>query len=67
MAAAAVDSMQQQMTELCRSDSLSRLREQHDRDLTVVREQHDAKLLVLQQRLDTCNQALEEQVRTQWN
>eukprot|EP00063_Salmo_salar_P050891 XP_014025726.1 PREDICTED: centrosomal protein of 152 kDa-like isoform X1 [Salmo salar] len=61
VAAAAVDSMQQQMTELCRSDSLSRLREQHDRDLTVVREQHDAKLLVLQQRLDTCNQALEEQ------
>ncbi|KAM9529198.1 centrosomal protein of 152 kDa-like isoform 2-T2 [Salvelinus alpinus] len=61
VAEAAVDSMQQQMTELCRSDSLSRLREQHDRDLTVVREQHDAKLLVLQQRLDTCNQALEEQ------
>uniref|UniRef100_A0A8C7VAZ7 Centrosomal protein 152 n=1 Tax=Oncorhynchus mykiss TaxID=8022 RepID=A0A8C7VAZ7_ONCMY len=61
VAEAAVDSMQQQMTELCRSDSLSRLREQHDRDLTVVREQHDAKLLVLQQRLDTCDQALEEQ------
>uniref|UniRef100_A0A4W5LDZ5 Uncharacterized protein n=1 Tax=Hucho hucho TaxID=62062 RepID=A0A4W5LDZ5_9TELE len=53
--------MQQQMTELCRSDSLSRVREQHDRDLTVVREQHDAKLLVLQQRLDACTQALEEQ------
>ncbi|XP_031688855.1 centrosomal protein of 152 kDa isoform X2 [Oncorhynchus kisutch] len=61
VAEAAVDSMQQQMTELCRSDSLSRLREQHDRDLTVVREQHDAKLLALQQRLDTCDQALEEQ------
>ncbi|XP_041705638.2 centrosomal protein of 152 kDa isoform X2 [Coregonus clupeaformis] len=61
VAEAAVDSMQQQMMELCRSDSLSRAREQHDRDLTVVREQHDAKLLVLQQRLDACTQALEEQ------
>ncbi|KAL0968675.1 hypothetical protein UPYG_G00270060 [Umbra pygmaea] len=61
MAEAALDSMQKQMAELCRSESLSRVREQHDRDLTVVREQHDAQLLGLQQRLDSSSQALEEQ------
>uniref|UniRef100_A0A3P8XHP4 CEP152 CEP63 binding coiled coil domain-containing protein n=1 Tax=Esox lucius TaxID=8010 RepID=A0A3P8XHP4_ESOLU len=60
-AEAAVDSLQQQMAELCRSESLARVREQHDRDLTVVREQHDAKLLVLQQRLDAADRALDEQ------
>ncbi|XP_071352332.1 centrosomal protein of 152 kDa isoform X2 [Trachinotus anak] len=61
VAEAAVDSMKQQMLELCRSDTLSRAREQHDRDLTVIREQHEAALLALQQKLDSTSQALSEQ------
>lgn len=62
VAEAAVDSMKQQMLELCRSDTLSRTRQQHDRDLAVMKEQHDAALLVLQQKLDSTAQALDEQV-----
>ncbi|XP_035521754.1 centrosomal protein of 152 kDa isoform X2 [Morone saxatilis] len=62
VAEAAVDSMKQQMLELCRSDTLSRTREQHDRDLTVIKEQHDAALLILQQKLDSTSQALNEQI-----
>lgn len=62
VAEAAVDSMKQQMLELCRSDMLSRTREQHDRDLAVMKEQHDAALLMLQQKLDSTAQALDEQV-----
>lgn len=62
MAEAAVDSMKQQMLELCRSDTLSRAREQHDRDLTVIKEQHEAALLTLKQKLDSTSQALNEQV-----
>ena len=62
VADAAVDSMQQQMMELGRSDTLSRAREKHDRDMSAVREKHEAKLLVLQQQLDTCSQDQEEQV-----
>lgn len=62
VAEAAVDSMKQQMLELCRSDTLSRSREQHDRDLAVIKEQHDAALLTLQQKLDSTSHALNEQV-----
>lgn len=62
VAEAAMDSMKGQMLELCRSDTLSRAREQHDRDLTVMKEQHDAALLTLQLKLDSNSQALNEQV-----
>uniref|UniRef100_A0A8D3AHA6 Centrosomal protein 152 n=1 Tax=Scophthalmus maximus TaxID=52904 RepID=A0A8D3AHA6_SCOMX len=62
VAEAAVDSMKQQMLELCRSDTLSRSREQHDRDLTVIREQHEVVLLALEQKLDSTGQALNEQI-----
>ena len=62
VADAAVDSMKQQMLELCRSDNLSRVREQHDRDLTIIREQHDVALLTLKQKIDSSSQALHEQV-----
>lgn len=62
VADAAVDSMKQQMLELRRSDTLSRAREQHDRDLAVIKEQHEAALLALQQKLDSTSQALNEQV-----
>lgn len=62
MADAAVDSMKQQMLELCRTDTLSRVREQHDRDIAIMKEQHDAALLALQQKLDSASQGLSEQV-----
>ncbi|XP_024137277.1 centrosomal protein of 152 kDa isoform X2 [Oryzias melastigma] len=62
MADAAVDSMKQQMLELCRTDTLSRVREQHDRDIAIMKEQHDAALLVLQQKLDSASQGLSEQI-----
>ncbi|KAF7224204.1 transcript variant X2 [Nothobranchius furzeri] len=61
LADAAVDSMKQQMLELCRSDTLSKSREQHDRDLAVMKEQHEVALLALQQKLDSTSQALSEQ------
>ena len=50
------------MAELCRSETLSTARQQHDRDLAVRKEQHDAALLGLQQQLDAGAQALTEQV-----
>lgn len=62
IAEAAVESMKLQMLELCRSDTLSRAREQHDRDLTMIREQHEVALLALEQKLDSTSQALSEQV-----
>lgn len=62
VAEAAVDSMKQQMLELCRSDTLSRAREQHDRDLAVIKEQHEVALLAIEQKLDSTAQALSEQV-----
>ncbi|XP_051917384.1 centrosomal protein of 152 kDa isoform X2 [Hippocampus zosterae] len=64
LAEAAVDAMKQQMLELCRSDTLSKAREQHDRDVTVIKEQHEAALLVLQQQLYAKSQALDEQMDT---
>lgn len=57
-----MDSMKQQMLELCRSDTLSKTRQQHDRDLAVIKEQHEAALLTLQQKLDSTSQALNVQV-----
>ncbi|KAL6474318.1 hypothetical protein MHYP_G00178790 [Metynnis hypsauchen] len=63
VAEAAVDSMQQQMMELCRSDTLTRAREQHDRDMAAIREQHEARVLALQQKQDSLTQSLEEQVQ----
>ncbi|RVE71678.1 hypothetical protein OJAV_G00054400 [Oryzias javanicus] len=62
MADAAVDSMKQQMLELCRTDTLSRVREQHDRDIAIMKEQHDAALLALQQKLDSTSRGLSEQM-----
>lgn len=66
-AEAAVDSLQQQMMDLCRSDTLTRAREQHDRDMAAMKEQHEARLLALQQKLDTQGQNLEEQVSSLLN
>ncbi|XP_034032122.1 centrosomal protein of 152 kDa isoform X2 [Thalassophryne amazonica] len=61
VAEAAVDSMKQQMLDLCSSDTLSRLRQQHDRDLAVTKEQHEAEVLVLQQKLESSSETLKEQ------
>ncbi|XP_026095035.1 centrosomal protein of 152 kDa isoform X1 [Carassius auratus] len=61
VAEAAMDSMKLQMMDLCRSDTLTRAREQHDRDMVAIREQYEAKLLTLQQKLDTQSQSLNEQ------
>ncbi|RXN26207.1 centrosomal protein of 152 kDa [Labeo rohita] len=61
VAEAAMDSMKQQMMDLCRSDTLTRAREQHDRDVAVIREQYEDKLLTLQQKLDAQSQSLNEQ------
>uniref|UniRef100_A0A8C1NGC6 Centrosomal protein 152 n=1 Tax=Cyprinus carpio TaxID=7962 RepID=A0A8C1NGC6_CYPCA len=61
VAEAAMDSMKQQMMDLCRSDTLTRAREQHDRDVAAIREQYEAKLLTLQQKLDAQSQSLNEQ------
>ncbi|XP_054633053.1 centrosomal protein of 152 kDa isoform X2 [Dunckerocampus dactyliophorus] len=62
VAEAAVDSMKQQMLELCRSDTLSKAREQHDRTVAVIKEKHEAAILALQHKLDSMSQALSEQV-----
>ncbi|KAK7891037.1 hypothetical protein WMY93_023000 [Mugilogobius chulae] len=62
VADAAVDTMKQQMLDMCRSDTLSRAREQHDRDITVLREQHDTALLASKQKIDSISQALDQQV-----
>ncbi|XP_028815189.1 centrosomal protein of 152 kDa isoform X2 [Denticeps clupeoides] len=61
-AEAAVDSMKLQMMELCRSETLTRAREQHDRDLAAMKEQHETRELNLQQKLDQHTQALQEQM-----
>ncbi|KAJ8343579.1 hypothetical protein SKAU_G00309080 [Synaphobranchus kaupii] len=60
VAEVAVDSMKLQMAELCRSDTLSRAREQHDRDLAAMREQHESRTLALKQSLDSLNHTLDE-------
>lgn len=54
--------MKQQLVDVCRSDTLSRARQQHDRDLAIMKEQHEVALLTLQQKLDSTAQALDEQV-----
>ncbi|XP_066557500.1 centrosomal protein of 152 kDa [Amia ocellicauda] len=61
IADAAVDSMKQQMAELCRSDTLTRAREEHGRVLAAVNEKHEERVLAFQQKLDAQSHALEEQ------
>ncbi|XP_061826325.1 centrosomal protein of 152 kDa [Nerophis lumbriciformis] len=59
VAEAAIDSMKQQM---CRSDTLSKASEKHDRDVAAIQEKHEAAVLALQQKLDSISKALNEQV-----
>ncbi|XP_051975841.1 centrosomal protein of 152 kDa-like [Xyrauchen texanus] len=63
VAEAAMDSMQQQMMEMCRSNTLTRAREQHDRDVAAIRGQYEDRLLNLQQKLDAQSQSLDEQAQ----
>ncbi|XP_039626280.1 centrosomal protein of 152 kDa [Polypterus senegalus] len=58
---AAVDSMQQQMKDLCQSESLTRAREQHETILEALKEKHEAEVLKLQQDIDAKSHALNEQ------
>ncbi|XP_061772893.1 centrosomal protein of 152 kDa isoform X2 [Nerophis ophidion] len=60
VAEAAIDSMKQQM--LCRSDTLSKASEKHDRDVAAIKEKHEAAVLTLQQKLDLLSKAMNEQV-----
>ncbi|XP_067874022.1 centrosomal protein of 152 kDa isoform X3 [Heterodontus francisci] len=60
IAEAAMESMQQQLSELCRSESLTRAREQHETVVGALKQKHEESILVMQQTLDATSIALEE-------
>ncbi|XP_073509173.1 centrosomal protein of 152 kDa [Phyllobates terribilis] len=57
----AMDSMQQQVMDLRRSDSIHRAREQHEAVVSMLKQKNEEQLLSLQQKLDEVNGALTEQ------
>ncbi|KAM4035832.1 centrosomal protein of 152 kDa [Anomaloglossus baeobatrachus] len=57
----AMDSMQQQVIDLRRSDSIHRAREQHEAVVTMLKKKNEEQLLSLQQKLDEVNAAFTEQ------
>ncbi|XP_018418404.1 PREDICTED: centrosomal protein of 152 kDa [Nanorana parkeri] len=57
----AMESMQQQVMDLRRSDSINRAREQHEMVVSTLRTKHEEQMLLLQQKLDYVNAALQEQ------
>ncbi|KAG8575642.1 hypothetical protein GDO81_009625 [Engystomops pustulosus] len=57
----AMDSMQQQVMDLRRSDSIHRAKEQHEAVVSVLKKKNEEQLLSLQQKLDEVNAALTEQ------
>ncbi|XP_044135559.1 centrosomal protein of 152 kDa [Bufo gargarizans] len=57
----AMDSMQQQVMDLRRSDSIHRAREQHEAVVSMLKKKNEEQLLSLQQKLDEVNAALTEQ------
>ncbi|XP_059808509.1 centrosomal protein of 152 kDa isoform X1 [Hypanus sabinus] len=61
IAEAAMESMQQQLSELSRSESLTRAREQHENIIGALKEKHEAIILTMQQTLDATSISLEEQ------
>lgn len=63
VAEAAMESMQQQLSELSRSESLTRAREQHENIISAFKDKHEETLLAMQQTLDATSISLEEQVR----
>ncbi|XP_055517252.1 centrosomal protein of 152 kDa isoform X1 [Leucoraja erinacea] len=61
VAEAAMESMQQQLSELSRSESLTRAREQHENIISAFKDKHEETLLAMQQTLDATSISLEEQ------
>ncbi|XP_061451435.1 centrosomal protein of 152 kDa isoform X2 [Rhineura floridana] len=61
VAEVAMESMQQQLLELRRSDTLQRAREQHEAIITALKQKHEEQALSLQQKLDARTVALQEQ------
>ncbi|XP_067827590.1 centrosomal protein of 152 kDa [Heptranchias perlo] len=61
IAEAAMDSMQQQLSELRRSESLTRTREQHENVISALKQKNEESILAMQQTLDATSIALEEQ------
>ncbi|XP_066448715.1 centrosomal protein of 152 kDa isoform X2 [Eleutherodactylus coqui] len=57
----AMDSMQQQVMDLRRSDSIHRAREQHEAVVAMLTKKNEEQVLSLQQKLDKVNAALTEQ------
>ncbi|XP_053128788.1 centrosomal protein of 152 kDa isoform X3 [Hemicordylus capensis] len=61
VAEVAMESMQQQLLELRRSDALQRAREQHEAIVATLKQKYEEEILSLQQRVDARNTALQEQ------
>ncbi|KAM4749002.1 centrosomal protein of 152 kDa [Rhinophrynus dorsalis] len=61
VAKAAMESMQQQLLDMRRSDSLQRAREQHETFVSMLKKKNEEQVLALQQKLDDVNSALIEQ------
>ncbi|KAM9125555.1 centrosomal protein of 152 kDa isoform 2-T2 [Pangshura tecta] len=57
----AMESMQQQLLELRRADSLQRAREQHETIVAALKQKYEEQVLSLEQKLDATNSALQEQ------
>ncbi|KAM9311882.1 centrosomal protein of 152 kDa [Gastrophryne carolinensis] len=57
----AMESMQQQVMDLRRSDSINRAREQHEAVVSVLKKKNEEQVLSLQQKLDDVGTALQEQ------
>ncbi|XP_067411899.1 centrosomal protein of 152 kDa isoform X2 [Emydura macquarii macquarii] len=56
-----MESMQQQLLELRRSDSLQRAREQHETIVASLKQKYEEQVFSLEQKLDATNSALQEQ------
>uniref|UniRef100_A0A8C0QP79 Centrosomal protein 152 n=1 Tax=Chelonoidis abingdonii TaxID=106734 RepID=A0A8C0QP79_CHEAB len=57
----AMESMQQQLLELRRSDSLQRARDQHETIVAALKQKYEEQVWSLEQKLDATNSALQEQ------
>ncbi|XP_042333090.1 centrosomal protein of 152 kDa isoform X2 [Sceloporus undulatus] len=61
IAEVAMESMQQQLLELRRSDALQRAREQHEAIVAALKQKYEEQVMSLQQKLDASHVALQEQ------
>ncbi|XP_044294949.1 centrosomal protein of 152 kDa isoform X2 [Varanus komodoensis] len=62
VAEVAMESMQQQLLELRRSDALQRAREQHEAIVAALKQKYEEQTLLLQQKLDAKHVAHQEQI-----